>query len=120
RIRPPGPLPQLDGEGLMAHAYLGYRGDDGNTEYGGFFDPQMAALPAHVVDALHHGPQAEPVLLRLDSAATLLGVGYHQTENRYGPLANGAIQVSVRHDMTGGTPKKWHWWFGLPRHPTRR
>ncbi|WP_086008406.1 DAPG hydrolase family protein [Mycolicibacterium vanbaalenii] len=105
---------------MMAHAYLGYRGDDGNTEYGGFFDPQMAALPAHVVDALHHGPQAEPVLLRLDSAATLLGDGYHETENGYGRLANGAFQVSVRTDMPGVTPQMWDWWFGWHGSDTRR
>ena len=53
---------------MSTRAYLGYRGEDGDTEYGEFFDPRMAALPAHVVDALHHGPQADQVLLDFEDA----------------------------------------------------
>ena len=104
----------------MARAYLGYRGADGDTEYGSFFDPQMAALPVHVVDALHHGPQADQTLLGFDRAGELGDDGYHQTENGYGQLGNGGFQVSVRTDMPGVTPAMWDWWFGWHGSDTRR
>ncbi|VEG51050.1 Uncharacterised protein [Mycolicibacterium aurum] len=105
---------------MSTRAYLGYRGEDGATEYGEFFDPRMAALPAHVVDALHHGPQADQVLLDFEYAATLLDDGPHQTENGYGRLANGGFQVSVHTDMPGVTPQMWDWWFGWHGSDTRR
>lgn len=105
---------------MGTRAYLGYRGDDGDTEYGAFFDPQMAPLPAHVVDALHHGPQADQVLLEFECAAELLDDGYHQTENGYGRLADGGFQVSVRTEMPGVTPQMWAWWFGWHGSETRR
>lgn len=105
---------------MGARAYLGYRGDDADTEYGVFFDPEMAALPAHVVDALHHGPQADQTLLRFDCAAELLDDGYQQTENGYGRSADGGVQVSVRTDMPGVTAQMWAWWFGWHGSDTRR
>ena len=105
---------------MGARAYLGYRGDDGRTPWGEFFEPQMKALPGHVVDALHHGPQADQVLLGFDSAAELLDDGYQQTETGYGRLPNGAFQVSVRTDMPGVTPRMWDWWFGWHGSDTRR
>ncbi len=92
--------------------YLGYRGGDADTSFGAFFQPEMAALPRHVVQALEHGPQAGPALLAFDDAPTLDDEGYQQTENGYGALANGAVQVSVRTDMPGVTPAMWTWWFG--------
>ncbi|UXA18307.1 DAPG hydrolase family protein [Mycobacterium sp. SMC-4] len=101
-------------------AYLGYRGHDSATEFGGFFNPRMAALPGHVVDALHHGPQADQVLLEFDDAATLLDDGYHVTENGYGSVGAGAFQVSVRTDMPGVTPQMWDWWFGWHGSDSRR
>jgi len=105
---------------MAGRAYLGYRRDDGNTEYGGFYNPEMAALPAHVVDALHHGPQADQTLLGFDCVAELLDDGYQQTENGYGHLANGGFQVSVRTEMPGVTPQMWAWWFGWHGSETRR
>lgn len=105
---------------MAGSSYLGYRGDDANTDFAEFFDPKMAALPGHIVDALHHGPQADQVLLDFDSAAHLLDDGYHQTENGYGHLRNGGFQVSVRTDMPGVTPQMWDWWFGWHGSDTRR
>jgi hypothetical protein len=92
--------------------YLGYRGDDAKTPFGDFYRPEMAALPKHVVAALENGPQAEPVLPAFDDAAALLDDGYQQTENGYGAVGGGGIQVSVRTDMPGVTPEMWAWWFG--------
>ncbi|MGZ8801581.1 MAG: DAPG hydrolase family protein [Mycobacterium sp.] len=100
--------------------YLGYRGDDKDTAYGGFFNPQMAVLPGHVVDALNHGPQADQMLLGFDCAAELLDEGYHLTETGYGRLRTGGFQVSVLTDMPGVTPQMWDWWFGWHGSETRR
>jgi hypothetical protein len=96
----------------MTDTYLGYRGNDADTEWGTFYNPEMAPLPAHVVTALEHGPQAGQVMLALEDAATILDEGYHQTENGYAHLRGGGIHVSVRTDMPGVTPQMWSWWFG--------
>lgn len=101
-------------------SYLGYRDGDHDTPFGAFFDPQMAPLPRHVVTALEHGPQAEPVLPGFDDVAALMDPGVQQTENGYGRLADGAIQVSVRTDMPGVTPPMWAWWFGWHGSDSRR
>jgi hypothetical protein len=92
--------------------YLGYRAADYDTPFAEFFQPEMASLPRHVVDALDHGPQAEPTLPAFDDAALMLDEGYQQTENGYGALRDGEMQVSVRTDMPGVTPQMWAWWFG--------
>lgn len=101
-------------------AYLGYRDGDFNTAFGKFVQPQMAPLPRHVVEALEHGPQAGPTLLAFDAAATLDDAEYHQTENGYGLLDDGGIQVSVRTDMPGVAPAMWSWWFGWHGCDSRR
>lgn len=101
-------------------AYLGYRSGDDETPWGSYFTPTMADLPRHVVTALEHGPQADQVVLGFDDAATILDAGYQQTENGYGRLRNGGMQVSVRTDMPGVTPAMWDWWFGWHGSDSRR
>ncbi|MCB0946244.1 MAG: hypothetical protein KDB49_15265, partial [Mycobacterium sp.] len=91
----------------MAGTYLGYRAGDADTEWGSFFRPEMDPLASHIATALEHGPQAEPVLLDFDSAASILDDGYQPTENGYGHLRDGGIQVSARTDMPGVTPAMW-------------
>jgi len=100
--------------------YLGYRGSDYHAPFADFFQPEMASLPRHVVDALEHGPQAEPTLPAFDDLATLLDEGYQQTENGYGVLRDGGLQVSVRTDMPDVTPPMWEWWFGWHGSDSRR
>lgn len=92
--------------------YLGYRGTDANKPWGKYFNPEMAPLPKHVVEALEHGTQAGPTLLALGDAASVADEGYQQTENGFGVLEDGSYQVSVRTDMPGVTPAMWAWWFG--------
>ncbi len=99
---------------------LGYRQDDYDTSFADFYQPEMAALPGHVVDALHQGPLAGPTLPQFDDAGSLLGDGYQQTENGYGVLRDGGLQVSVRTDMLGVTPTMWSWWFGWHGSDSRR
>lgn len=97
---------------MASDLYLGYRNDDADTPFGKFFKPEMAPLPQHVVVALQHGPQAGMALLAFDDAASIVDEGYQQTENGYGILGDGSMQVSVRTDMPGVTPAMWAWWFG--------
>ena len=100
--------------------YLGYRDGDADTPWGGFFDPEMAPLPPHVVTALEHGPQADQTLLGFEDVATILAPGYQQTENGYGYLRRGGFQVSVCTDMPGVTTAMWDWWFGWHGSDSRR
>ena len=100
--------------------YLGYRDDDADTPFGKFFKPEMAPLPQHVVEALQHGPQGGMALLALGDAASVADAGYQQTENGYGILEDGSLQVSVRTDMPGVTPAMWVWWFGWHGCDSRR
>lgn len=104
----------------MTGLYLGYRNDDADTPFGKFFTPQMAPLPGHVVEALHHGPQGGMALLAFDDAASVAEPGYQQTENGYGVLDDGSFAVAVRTDMPGVTPAMWAWWFGWHGCDTRR
>ncbi len=64
----------------------------------------MAVLPKHVVDALNHGPQAEPTLTPFEDAVCLLDEGYQQTENGSAETRDGGIEVAVRTDLPGVTP----------------
>jgi hypothetical protein len=105
---------------MAGDRYLGYRDGDATMPFGKFFQPEMAPLPSHVVEALHHGPQAGPALLAFNDAASVADNGYQQTENGYGALEDGSIQVSVRTDMPGVTPQMWSWWFGWHGNDSRR
>ncbi|CAM4224386.1 hypothetical protein MB901379_02441 [Mycobacterium basiliense] len=105
---------------MATDLYLGYRDTDTETPFGRYFKPEMASLPAHVVEALQHGPQGGMALLAFDDAPALADEGYQQTENGYGVLPDGGFQVSVRTDMPGVTPAMWAWWFGWHGCDTRR
>jgi len=105
---------------MAGELYLGYRHDDANTPFAKFFQPEMAPLPQHVVEALQHGPQGGMALLAFDDAASVADDEYQQTENGYGVLGDGSYHVSVRTDMPGVTPAMWTWWFGWHGCDTRR
>ncbi|MBY0441536.1 MAG: hypothetical protein K2Q25_05280 [Mycobacteriaceae bacterium] len=105
---------------MAGDRYLGYRGTDANTAFAKYFQPQMAPLPSHVVEALQHGPQAGPTLLAFHDAACLADQGDQQTENGYGVLANRSIGVAVLTDMPGVTVPMWSWWFGWHGSDSRR
>lgn len=105
---------------MTGDLYLGYRNDDANAPFGKFFRPEMAPLPEHVVDALHHGPQGGMALPAFDDAAGVADEGYQRTENGYGILENGGFAVAVSTDMPGVRPAMWAWWFGWHGCDTRR
>ena len=105
---------------MSGDLYLGYRGDDAKTPFGKYFNPEMASLPTHVVEALQHGPQGAMALVAFEDAASVADEGYQQTENGYGVLDDGGYHVSVRTDMPGVTPAMWSWWFGWHGCDSRR
>src|SRR5262249_15259496 len=110
RLRSRWPFQRVDGTALMSgDLYLGYRNDDANTPFATVFNPEMASLPSHVVEALQHGPQGGMALPGFGEAASVADAGYQQTENGYGVLEDGSYQVSVRTDMPGVTPQMWCW-----------
>ncbi len=105
---------------MARDGYLGYRQADYNTPFAEFYQPEMAPLPRHVVCALEHGPQAGPTLCAFDDVAATLNGGQLQTENGYGVLRDGSIQVSVQTEMPDVTPQMWDWWFGWHGSDSRR
>ena len=105
---------------MARDCYLGYRGTDASTAFGQYFQPEMAPLPQHVVQALEHGPQAGPLLLAFDDAACLADQGYQQTENGYGVLPDHSIGVAVLTEMPEVTVPMWSWWFGWHGSDSRR
>jgi hypothetical protein len=99
--------------------YLGYRDADRNTPFAQWFNPQMAPLSAHVVDALNKGPQPAPLLSALDAANDLLA-GDGLTETGYAIDRDGSMRVSVHTAMPGVAPEMWDWWFGWHGSDPRR
>lgn len=100
-------------------AYLGYRGSDGDTPWGRFFDADMAPLASHVTEALAHGPQPEPLLTDRNELDGFVA-GDDATENGYAVCRDGSIRVAVSTPMPGVTPAMWNWWFGWHGSDDRR
>jgi len=92
--------------------YLGYRGDDGDTPFGRYFDPAMAPLRGHVVEALQLGPQSPELVGGLESVPSLIDDGYQPVETGFALGPDGSARVSVLTPMPGVSPAMWDWWFG--------
>ena len=99
--------------------YLGYRGDDDQTPWARFFDDAMAPLLPHVVDALHHGPVAPPLLGTLEDAPALVD-RTDPVEDGIAIDTDGSMIVSVTTPMPRCTPAMWDWWFGWHGSDPRR
>lgn len=101
--------------------YLGMaKGDLDGMWYAKYWNPEMAPLPQHVVDALENGPQASLLLPALDHVAELSDSGYQAMENGYGLDDNGAAVISILTKMPNVTPAMWDWWFAWHGSDTRR
>lgn len=101
--------------------YLGMAKDDlDGMWYAKYWNPDMAPLPKHVVEALEIGPQSSLLLPQLNQVASLSDPGYQAFENGYGLDENGAAVVAVLTNMPGVTPAMWDWWFGWHGSDTRR
>jgi hypothetical protein len=97
----------------IAGRHLGWTDSDRATKpYARFLDPQLAPLPAHILDALHRGPVAEPLLPPIDAAAENLFATATVLENGFALTADSAMLVAARTDMPGVTPAMIDWWFG--------
>lgn len=101
------------------HPYLGYRDADRDTPFARFFDPAVAPLAPHVVDALNAGPQAAALLTELERAGGFLA-GDEPTETGYATCRDGSVRVAVRTPMPGVSPEMWDWWFGWHGSDPRR
>ncbi|NDC58351.1 MAG: hypothetical protein EBZ50_05930 [Alphaproteobacteria bacterium] len=91
--------------------YLGYRDADRAEPYAGFFNPQLAPLPAHAAAALLRGAVPEPLVPGLDGAAAALFKDTAALEDGYVLLPDGGMRVAIRTDMPNVTPAMIDWWF---------
>jgi DAPG hydrolase PhiG domain len=97
----------------IAGRQLGWSDSDRATKpCARFLDPQLAPLPAHILEALHRGPVAEPLLPPIWSAAENLFGTAAVLEDGFALTADGAMLVAARTDMPGVTPAMIDWWFG--------
>ncbi|HEY4311001.1 MAG TPA: hypothetical protein VGN12_16235 [Pirellulales bacterium] len=80
--------------------------------YARFWNPQMAALPAHAHEAIAHGPVAEPLLPPLGEAGRALESPERVLENGYCLATGGALHIAIHTIMPGVVPAMVDWWFG--------
>ncbi len=98
---------------LRSDLYLGMRpGDLDGKPYARFWKPAMAPLPAHVRDAVLHGPEAAELGLALDEADRLMEPGYLPLETGWTVARDGHTMVAVRTEMPGTTGAMFEWWMG--------
>ena len=79
--------------------------------YAKYWNPVMAPLPGHIREAIDLGPQATPLSLGLEDAATLTDAGYHDLESGYATFDDGSIHIATLTSMPRVTPAMWDWWF---------
>ncbi len=98
---------------MTGERYLGMRdGDLGGKPYARHWNPRMAPLAPHAIEALAAGPVAPPVSLALVDARRLLDPTYDDLENGFTITPDGALHVAIRTEMPRVTPAMVDWWFG--------
>ncbi len=91
---------------------LGYDDVELKTSaYARFFDPQMAELPPHVLEALSKGAVAHELLPPFEQLGYLQSDGYSHLENGYTLAPDGSARIACLTEMPGVTPAMWEWWF---------
>ena len=96
----------------MGSLYLGFDEAERETSpYARFFNPQMAPLPGHVLEALSKGAVAHELLPPFAEAARLQQAGYSAIENGYTLAPDGSARIACLTEMPGVTPAMWDWWF---------
>lgn len=96
----------------MARARLGYSDQElAKSPYARFYNPHMAPLPPHVLEALSKGVVAQELLPPVSEAASLQQDGYALIENGYTVTPDGAGRVACLTRMPGVSPHMWSWWF---------
>lgn len=97
---------------VPAPIHLGYDAVElATSPYARFFRPEMAALPAHVREAVAVGLQTVDLLPPLQSAPDLQAPGYWPVETGVTISPDGALRIFVLTTMPGVTPAMWDWWF---------
>jgi len=127
--RRPAPfVPSMDGTAMSRAAVLralrrpGGRHGDGvrslgwtpeelaEYRYAQHWNPQMAPLAPHVLQALGHSPVAEELLAPM--AREVRDIEGSATRHGYAVTSAGAIHVHLATPMPGVTPAMIDWWFG--------
>ncbi len=78
--------------------------------YAQHWNPQMAPLAPHVLQALGHSPVAEELLAPM--AREVRDIEGSATRHGYAVTSAGAIHVHLATPMPGVTPAMIDWWFG--------
>jgi hypothetical protein len=93
--------------------YLGMQpGDLAGKPYARFWNPQLAPLAGHILEAIARGPVAAPLMPRIDVSASEVQDGSFAVENGYALTAGGEMHLALRTDMPGTSPEMVDWWFG--------
>jgi hypothetical protein len=96
----------------MAMLYLGFSAAEcAASPYARFFDPVMAPLPDHVLEALSKGPVARALIAPFAEAAALQEDGYTLAETGYTIAPDGSARIACLTRMPRVTPAMWDWWF---------
>lgn len=96
----------------MIKQTLGYDDDESKTSaYARFFNPLMAELPPHVLEALSKGAMAHELLPPIEQLGYLQSDGYSLLENGYTIAPDGSARIACLTKMPGVTPAMWEWWF---------
>ncbi|MFD5430239.1 DAPG hydrolase family protein [Streptomyces sp. NPDC127084] len=103
-----------------SRSYIGYREEDHSSPFSPYYDPMMAPLPSHVVEALNLGPRAVPLLTSIEKAGDLLSSDSVAVETGYTLLPDGSMTVAVLTHMPDVTPAMWDWWFTWHGDDTRK
>lgn len=100
---------------------LGYSAEElARSPYARFFNPRMAPLPAHVLDALSKGCVARELLPPASEASRMQQPGYATVENGYTVMADGSARIACLTTMPRVTPAMWDWWFAWHGHDSTR
>lgn len=93
--------------------YLGYRDQDYDKPWSGFFLEDALPVQQHVKEAQLAGPSPAPYGFGVDEAADVMSrPGYRKMETGYTRMENGQIMVAILTRMPGVTGEMWDWWFG--------
>lgn len=96
----------------MTDLHVGYTKDElTESPYARFYNPKIAPLQQHIVEALLVGPVAHELMYPVERAAELQDQENWTVENGYTLTPEGAARVFCLTEMPGVTPEMWDWWF---------
>jgi hypothetical protein len=87
-------------------------GDLEGKPYAKHWNPRMAPIAPHAVEAIAASPVAPPAMLSFERAGRLLDGEREEIQDGFTLTRDGALLVAVHTDMPGVSPKMIDWWFG--------